>query len=213
MELKGKKVAFLGDSITQGVGASSPDKNYVSQFATISGAEVFNFGVSATRIARRTIPHEAPSWNDCFLDRAERMTGDYDVIVVFGGTNDYGQQNPNPLGEKESIDEYTFYGALKALIEKLITSHPYATLVFATPLHREKEENQGLPGLKLKDYVDAIRQVTELYSVPVVDLWSNSGIQAKNHTAMQVFLLDGLHPNDAGHLRVAEKIYAFLKNL
>ena len=26
------------------------------------------------------------------------MTGDYDVIVVFGGTNDYANPNPTPLG-------------------------------------------------------------------------------------------------------------------
>ena len=28
MELKGKKINFLGDSITEGVGASAPDKVY-----------------------------------------------------------------------------------------------------------------------------------------------------------------------------------------
>lgn len=51
MDLEGKKVLFLGDSITEGVGASSKDTCYVSVFGKISGAEVKNFGISGTRIA------------------------------------------------------------------------------------------------------------------------------------------------------------------
>ena len=33
MEIKGKKVNFLGDSITEGVGVSSPEFKYVEVFA------------------------------------------------------------------------------------------------------------------------------------------------------------------------------------
>lgn len=36
MELKNKKVLFLGDSITAGTGVSSPEKCYVSVFGKIS---------------------------------------------------------------------------------------------------------------------------------------------------------------------------------
>ena len=40
MELKGKNIFFLGDSITEGVGASEYDKSYVPVFAELSGANV-----------------------------------------------------------------------------------------------------------------------------------------------------------------------------
>ena len=53
MELKNKKVLFLGDSITEGTGASSPETCYVSVFGKISGAEVKNYGIGGTRIARQ----------------------------------------------------------------------------------------------------------------------------------------------------------------
>ena len=52
MDLKGKKVLFLGDSITEGVGVSSPAKKYTSVFSDISGASVYNYGISGTRFAR-----------------------------------------------------------------------------------------------------------------------------------------------------------------
>ena len=53
MELKGKSIFFLGDSITEGVGASEYDKSYVPVFAELSGANVKNYGISGSRIARQ----------------------------------------------------------------------------------------------------------------------------------------------------------------
>ena len=48
MELKGKKVAFLGDSITEGYGASGVDKTYWSILGQETGAEVFGYGIGGT---------------------------------------------------------------------------------------------------------------------------------------------------------------------
>ncbi len=212
MQLKNKKIACLGDSITEG-NAADITCNYTYHLQNMTGAEVINFGVAATRIATRLIPHETPSWNDSFLRRAERMTGEYDVILIFGGTNDYARANPTPLGDATSTDEHTFYGALKLLYDKVIAAHPEAVVVAVTPLHREKEKGYGLEGLELLDYVNAVREVASLFSVPVVDLWNNSGIQAQNVQAMNAYLCDGLHPTSKGAERIAERIHAFLKAL
>lgn len=51
MDLKGKKIAFLGDSITAGVGASSLEKAYWNVLSELSGAECYGYGISGTRIA------------------------------------------------------------------------------------------------------------------------------------------------------------------
>ena len=45
------KINFLGDSITEGVGASAPENNYVSLVGKKTGHEVINYGISGTRIA------------------------------------------------------------------------------------------------------------------------------------------------------------------
>ena len=213
MDLQNKKIAFLGDSITQGVGASSAHTKYTSVFEKLSNSQVDNFGVSATRIARRLVPHPTPSWNDTFIDRAKRMTDDYDVICVFGGTNDYANPNPTPLGAIENTEEHTFYGALHLLCQTLLTMHPHATIVFATPIHREKDYGYGLPNCCLKDYVNAIKEVAEIYSLPVLDLYATAGIQSKVPAVMNEYLSDGLHPNDRGHERIANRFYSFLKAL
>ncbi len=212
MELKNKKIACLGDSITEGL----PDVafNYVHYLEELSGAEVMNFGVSATRIATRLVPHEIESRNESFLLRAEKMTGKYDVILIFGGTNDCSAMTkPTPIGDISSTDEYEFYGALKILYNKVILAHPEATVVVVTPLHRENEKSYGIEDLELVDYVKAIREIASWYSLPVIDLWNNSGIQAQNVEIMKLYLRDGLHPTQMGAKRIAERIYGFLKSL
>ncbi len=211
MELKNKKIACLGDSITEGI--EDVTFNYVHYLAEMSGAEVLNFGVSATRIATRLIPYEIESWNDSFLNRADRMTGEYDIIIIFGGTNDYARQNPTPLGDISSTDEHTFYGALKILYDKIIKAHPETTVVAVTPIHRAKEKDYGLEGLQLLDYVNAVKEVASWYSIPVIDLWNTAGIQAQNKEVMDVYLRDGLHPTQKGAKRIADRIYSALKAL
>ena len=89
MELKGKKIYFLGDSITEGVGASDTEHCYVSVFGKLSGAVVKNYGISATRIACQTENLTTKEPDLSFVNRADSMDSDADVVVVFGGTNDF----------------------------------------------------------------------------------------------------------------------------
>lgn len=213
MELKGKKAVFLGDSITEGVGASSYENCYVETFGRLSGAKVENFGVGGTRIARQT-NKTGSAWDEDFIERADKMPSDADLVVVFGGTNDFGHGD-SPFGEFGDETEYTFYGALRILCEKLLNKYPEKAIVLMTPLHRPDEDSSvnqiGLPHEPLSAYVRAIKEVAEYYSLPVLDLWANSGIQPKLETLLQIYMPDGIHPSDKGAAKIAEMLYRFVK--
>ena len=216
MELQGKKVNFLGDSITEGHGTSCAEKNYVSVFGKISGTEVRNYGIGGTRIARQSVPTN-PRWDLDFVMRADEMDDDADIVVVFGGTNDYGHGDA-PLGSFDSRDVNTFYGAMHILCEKLMNKYPTAQLVFMTPLHRLGEERlineRGIRNVAtLSGYVDIIKEVTRYYSIPTLDLYSVSGMQPQVEVLKQTYMPDGLHPNDAGAEKIAKLLYGFLKSL
>lgn len=127
MKLKGKKVVFLGDSITAGSGASCVENGYVSVFGKISGADVRNYGIGGTRIARQKQPSCEPTHDLDFVQRVDDMDEDADIVAVFGGTNDYGHGDA-PLGTFESRDVYTFYGAMHTLCQKLINKYPKAVI-------------------------------------------------------------------------------------
>ena len=139
-----------------------------------------------------------------------------DLIVVFGGTNDYGHGDA-AMGAFFDRSEYTFYGAVHSLINKLSNKYPEARLVFMTPLHRDNEDapfnSHGVRVHPLKDYVNAIREVCEFYSVPVLDLYKDSGMQPAIAVHRSLYMPDGLHPSDKGAVRIAEMLEAFVKLL
>ena len=67
MELKGKRVLFLGDSLTEGAAASSPQKIFHKILKKILRLnEAINCGVGGTRIARQKKPSEIPSYDEDF---------------------------------------------------------------------------------------------------------------------------------------------------
>lgn len=218
MELKNKKIAFLGDSITQGCSASEPDRFFWNLVAKETGAISYGYGIGGTRIAPQRIPSEDPMYDKYFISRVDDMIPDADVIVVFGGTNDFGHGDA-PFGQLDDRGEETFCGAVHTLMEKLITRYPNALLVVMTPLHREDEDriaygDSGAPRQgKLEAYVDAIRAISGYYGVPVLDLFRISGMQPCVPLLKQLYNPDGLHPNDAGHRRIADRLIGFLKML
>lgn len=221
MELKGKKINFLGDSITEGCGVSSKENTFIEILREkYQLAAARNYGKGGTRIARQSEmkdPNE-PRDQD-FLKRMWDMDPDADIIVVFGGTNDYGNGQA-PLGTVDDTSIFTFYGAVRTLCVELIKRYPSAAIVFITPLHRWNE-NGGLGTWKpdgvvqhpLCDYVKAIKEACECYSVPVCDLFGRGSMPVHMQPWQIIYTTDGLHPNDEGHKLLAEKLGKFLESL
>ena len=216
MELKGTKINFLGDSITEGAGTSSPDRMFTMLIEREYGAICQNYGIGGTRIARQKTA-TVEKWDRDFISRVPEMDADADIVVVFGGTNDFGHGDA-PLGTMSDRTPYTFYGALHCLYTALTEKYPDVPVVILTPLHRWNEDspkgdNKPAPVGTLKEYVNIIREVAEYYSLPVLDLFKESGLQPKIPVIQQKYVPDGLHPNDAGNEILAHKIARFLEML
>ena len=204
-----KKANFLGDSITQGIGTTKCYHEFVKERLNLSISR--NYGIGGTIIANRE--------DNNFLSRYQTMDDDADLVVVFGGTNDFGHHTP--LGDIESTDDKTFYGSLKALCEGLINKYPGKTIIFITPLNRSCDkfpadgcsggQKQNNEGHTLEDYVKAIKEVVPMYSIPVYDLFSHSNLYPYNPTIISNYMPDGLHPNVNGHEVIARKISNFIK--
>ena len=216
MKLQGKKINFLGDSITEGHGVSCQENVFHQVMKReYDLAEARNYGVGGSRFARQMVPSE-PQWDQDFCQRATEMEKDADAVVVFGGTNDFGHGDA-PIGDFSDCEPNTFYGACHFLFRYLIETYPDAVIAVCTPLHRLNEDDpMGDHRYKvyhygdLKTYVAIIREVAEYYSLPVIDLYAKSGIQPKVDIMREKFMPDGLHPNDAGHERIAHVIGNFL---
>lgn len=217
MELKDKKILFLGDSITAGGGATAISESYWKQLERNTGAVCIGYGIGGTRIAKQlNVDDFEKSGNFC--TRADSMEEDADIIVVFGGTNDYGHGDA-PFGKLDDDTVDTFCGAVNVLIKKLINKYPDSTIVFMTPTHRIDEtgrifnERNVRIDFDLEDYADAISEICKNYSIPVLDLFRLSGMQPNIAIIKEHFMPDGLHPNNCGHARIAQRLEGFLKSL
>ena len=212
MEIQGKTVAILGDSLTGGYGASDTDKTYHQLIKKWCGIkEILNYGEGGTRIAAPSDIERDNNRERCFAKRVDEMDDDADVVIVFGGTNDYGWE-VTPLGTFSDRDITTFFGALHVLMEKLSRKYVDKRIIVMTPTHRLSETREE-PVKDFRDYVYAIKEVAEFYAIPVLDIYAISGLQPNIPENKAKYFVDGLHPNDAGYERIADLLAKFIKNL
>lgn len=211
------RLLFLGDSITQGQGASCEDKKYVNLVGKKVNCEVVNYGVCGTRIGRQTRINGAVEYNYDFRLRAQIMLLEADKVFVFGGTNDY-QRGALILGDPVEKKVGTFCGEICLLIEDLIEKYGKEKLCFLLPTPRFDEEgvcckgeNGDELGATLEEYVNALRSVIQSYKIDIIDLYKDSFPKPLSKTGDE-YTVDGLHPNDKGHALIADKIVKYMKD-
>ena len=219
MELKNAVINILGDSITEGVGASCEENRYTDVLAREFGARVNNYGVSGSRIANQRM-NTGERHERHFCMRMEEMDPSADAVVVFGGTNDYGHGDA-PLGAFTDRTPDTFYGACHVLMSGLVKRYCGKPVVIMSPLHRLHENDPSGDGTDrklevrapLSRYREILMEVAAYYALPVLDLYLTSGMQPAHDTCRERLMPDGLHPSDEGHAIIARRLGRFLETL
>ena len=221
---KGKKVAFLGDSITDHVTSAT---NYWGYLELELGITPLVYGVNGHQMSM--IKGQAENLKNEHGD-------DVDAIFIFAGTNDYNADCP--LGKwytyaDESrnwhgtvataprrhfaLDANTFRGRINIALDYIKDNFPKAQVVIMTPIHRgyanfgsnniQPEETFANPsGLHIDDYVAVVREAGGVWSVPVIDLFAECGLFPVKDAFVPYFKSadnDRLHPNPEGHRRIA----------
>lgn len=200
----GKRVNFLGDSITD------PNQNHTTTYyydflnTEKQFSVVRKYGVSGSSLSNAS--------GDCFVTRYPAMDSGADLVVVFGGINDY-YSNRAPLGTFTDRGASTLYGACHSLMEGLITKYINGKLVFMTPIPHPTGDTANSHGITLKKVADVIKEVASYYGIPVLDLYTIGGLQTKVTIVKDTFVPDGIHPNGAGHRIIADKLGAFIETI
>ena len=223
---KGKKVAFLGDSITDKIHVGT-SANYWNFLPTILGCDAYVYGKNGWQMSG-------------MIDQARKLKdelgGDVDAIFIFAGTNDFN--GGVPLGEwyaeeeaetrknaqtlklkhrRMLFDKDTFRGRINTLMAYLKKEFPDQQVILLTPIHRAyarfgegnvqpDESWANTRGLFIDSYVNAVREAAGVWSVPVIDLYSECGLYPCEPVHAKYFhnaATDMLHPNAAGHERMA----------
>lgn len=219
MELKNKIISFLGDSITEGVGVENIEENRYDNVIKnkLNLKATYNYGISGTKIAHQTEPRALPREDLCFCGRAYDMCPDSDVIIVFGGTNDYGVGDAC-FGDMNDSTPKTYCGAVEFLMKTLKELYPKSKIVFLTPARRKGDEFLSTEVIKtmdskpLKYYGDVIKEKAQKYNISVIDTYNELKINPNIEKDRVKYAPDGLHFNDEGQKKLAELIISHLKN-
>ena len=214
--LKKKKIACLGDSITEGVNANGWQwHRYIDKYFKENGVEttIVNLGIGGTSVC--TSSYVTASLQP-FVNRLNTIPTDTDVIVIFGGTNDWG--NNATLGTISDSGSSSFYGAYKYMLEWFANNRPNAKILTITPLKRyfrgntstwtNAQTTRNNKGQLLQDYVRAVKEVSEIYAIPCVDLHNESGLNPVLEIVRTKYMGDGLHPTAEGN----KKMYPIILN-
>ena len=223
MRLEGKTINFLGDSLTEGVGvADVENKRYDRRLLHMADLKAANnYGVGGTRLAHQHHCSANPRFDLCFCGRAYLMDPRADVIIVYGGVNDY-LHGDAPIGKKGDTTPDTFYGAVEFLMTYLQASYS-AQIVFLTPARcfyevyytQVSPQPNKLPdAMPLKGYVDIIAQTARRHAIPLLNLFDVMPYDPLIFpNQIKALTKEGLHFNDAGHGMLAETVYQFLREL
>jgi lysophospholipase L1-like esterase len=229
---QGKRVAYLGDSITDPRNSGSKKKywGFLQDWLEIVP---YVYGVSGRQWD--DIPRQAGQLK-------EEHGQDFDAIIIFCGTNDYnngvalgewwdervteveyGHGQPKQMVTRRqrmpSMDRTTFRGRINIALDSLKRTFPTKQIVLLTPIHRsdfhanEKnwqcdESYTNQCGEYLDAYVEAVKEAGNVWAVPVIDWAASSGLFPMLSEYGQYFKSDSdlLHPNDRGHERLARTL-------
>lgn len=226
---QGKRVAYLGDSMTdkRRVGTTCVYWEYLNELMGITPSV---YGISGNQwdgVYRQALKlHE------------EKGTA-VDAIFIFAGTNDYSHGTPigkfftetirqtNHNGASVALkyrtpifNDSTFCGRINKVMSYLKNNYPQQQIVILTPIHRgfaqfsdknvQPDENYANElGLYVDAYIDALKQAASYWAVPLIDLYSTSGLYPLADAQSQYFNnkeTDRLHPNAVGDYRLAKTI-------
>jgi lysophospholipase L1-like esterase len=189
-------VLFHGDSITHGHGVTSPRETYVWQTCEMAGCEPLNLGFGGS------------AWTDISVAQYIASRNDWDFLILMLGTNSFGGNDSS--GKPETLAQYREKYA--AFLDTVRAAFPTKPILCITPIltHQDIIQQRNKNGDLPQDYRNAIRQVIDERRQKDPALYFLDGRSLINDPLF-LMVIDQVHPNEAGSLKMAEGISAVLK--
>jgi lysophospholipase L1-like esterase len=208
----GKTIVTYGDSITWYDGQSYIPSTLEPGVTVVGYQSYIRERLNAKVINRGISGYTTPEINRYI--QSTSLTGVY-AVTILAGTNDFRLMTSESVGEilpkGSSFNGSTFIGAYQQAIEYILNNYPGTKIYLFTPIQAWTDSF----GLMPETYPQAVIRLGELYSLPVCDLYHESGI---NESTKSIYIVDSdavpydFHPSTAGYSKMADVIVPFLKN-
>ena len=214
-KLNGKKWVALGDSLTDLKTLGESTKNYTNYVADLLNLEMVNGGIGGTGYVADNSGYSKPFYRRI----TEDIYKDVDIVTIFGSFNDLYMPNFS-VGDETSSDLNTLYGAFKKTINNILSINPDVIIgiISPTPWQSANKFDTSCEFYNTsKEYVNALRNISSIYGLPFLDLYSESNLRPWNSDFRNKYYRkpdDGTHPNGEGHKKyIVPKILKFVESL
>lgn len=232
-DLHGLNVLAIGDSLFYGAYETVGAKQWINMLGNKYGWSLTNLGIGGATISYNPKITANVSMYDRLFNTNTFKFGstadpryynygspsgnaeDVDLILLQGGSNDYGPKVSAPKGEVGSTDPKDFLGAWKLMVDKLLVDYPNATVVMMTAWengnqNREDKANAIEFTSSVVDLYEALYSENE--RVRLIDSGSPavSGIDMRNKEFKSKYAYDAFHLNDDGMKLMADSMTPLL---
>ena len=188
--LNGKKIIYLGSSVT--LGQAALNTSFVEVLNAQDGVEYLKEAVNGTSMVDRD------GMGLSYIKRIKTIDPSYpaDAFVCQLSTNDATQNFP--LGElsaskdPETFDTLTIIGAMEYLID-------YAQKTWNCPIifYTGTKFLHPLYG----QMVDALYEIQKKWGIEIIDLWNDEEMNAETDENYDLYMNDPIHPTKAGYVK------------
>lgn len=185
--ITGKRILFLGSSVTYG--ASACGVSFAEYITARNGCEVIKEAVSGT-----TLVDNGPN---SYISRLKGLkpAGKIDLFVCQLSTNDATQKKP--LGEiakglkKEAFDTKTIAGAIEYIIAYAKESYNCPVAFYTNPRYDSCEYGE---------MVSLLVKIARKWDIRLIDMWNDGAFNSISAQQRSVYMADAIHPTQAGYL-------------
>lgn len=201
-DLKGKKVIFLGSSVTYG--AASKGVSFADYIGKRNQLDVVKEAVSGTTLVDTS--------EDSYISRLKQIQEENaDLFICQLSTNDASQKKPlgtvSDSDELASFDTGTVAGAIEYIICYAKKKWNCPVLFYTNPKYDSSEYER---------MVHVLLEIQKKWGIGVIDLWDGRSFNNLTKEERELYMADQIHPTQAGYLKwwtpyMEEKIIENLK--
>lgn len=237
---QGKRVAYFGDSLSDPLGRAGKVK-WWKVLENWLGTTSYVYAVVGREW--NDIPNQAQKLKQDHGDNFDAIvilmgTNDFNAGLPIGEW--YTEKEEKVLAAGHSpraivtrkkrtpiMSDSTYRGRINIAISTVKSMFPTKQIVLITTMHRSyakfgedniqpSEAYQNECGEYIDKYIESVKEASNIWSVPVIDLNATCGLYPMMPEFHQYFYdakTDQLHPNDNGHQRMAATLYYQLMSI
>lgn len=181
--LTGKKVLFLGSSVTFGFGALG--ESFVDFLWKKDGVEAIKDAENGTTLVEQDVNYPGDSYVARFKENLKYEAPD--MLVIQLSTNDAKRNEKlGKISDNDCFDTKTITGALEYIISNAQKNWKCPILIYTNPYFESNLYSQ---------MVELSHKLVEKYNIEILDFYNNSNFKNQD----KLYMADEIHPTRAGY--------------